>query len=111
MYSIYWFHKWNTQEDNAKDIDVVKPIYNLIEYNDNYLKTSAILCQCCRDELAINDANDEIVDFNVANAITNSFKRKPKISAETGNNGKKVVYVTVLLKYLCNFGKPWNSIN
>ena len=26
----------NTQIDNAKDIDVVMPKYNLIEYSDNY---------------------------------------------------------------------------
>ena len=30
----------NTQIDNAKDIDVVIPMYNLTEYNDNYSKTS-----------------------------------------------------------------------
>ena len=30
----------NTQIDNAKDIDIVIPIYNLIEYSDNYFKTS-----------------------------------------------------------------------
>ena len=29
----------NTQIDNAKDIDVVMPMYNLIEYGDNYSKT------------------------------------------------------------------------
>ena len=28
----------NTQMDNAKDFDVVTPIYNLIEYSDNYFK-------------------------------------------------------------------------
>ena len=28
----------NTQIDNAKDIDVVMPMYNLIEYSDNYSK-------------------------------------------------------------------------
>ena len=33
----------NTQLDNAKDIDVVTRMYNLIEYSDNYLKTSGIL--------------------------------------------------------------------
>ena len=33
----------NTQVDDAHDIDVVMPIYNLIEYSDNYSKTSAIL--------------------------------------------------------------------
>ena len=26
----------NTQVDNAKDIDIVIPMYNLIEYGDNY---------------------------------------------------------------------------
>ena len=29
----------NTQIDNAKDIDVVMTMYNLIEYGDNYSKT------------------------------------------------------------------------
>ena len=33
----------NTKVDNAKDIDIVMPIYNLIEYNDNYAKTSGCL--------------------------------------------------------------------
>ena len=33
----------NTQIDNAKDIDAVMPIYNLIKYRDNYLKTSGNL--------------------------------------------------------------------
>ena len=30
----------NTQIDNAKDIDIVMAMCNLIEYNDNYAKTS-----------------------------------------------------------------------
>ena len=29
----------NTQVDNAKDIDIVMPMYSLIEYSDNYSKT------------------------------------------------------------------------
>ena len=33
----------NTQVDNAKDIDIVMPLYNLIEYSDNYAKTSGSL--------------------------------------------------------------------
>ena len=33
----------NTEIDNAKDIDIVMPMYNLIEYNDNYSKTSGSL--------------------------------------------------------------------
>ena len=34
---------YNTQIDNAKNIDVVMPMYNLIKYNDNSLKTSQSL--------------------------------------------------------------------
>ena len=33
----------NTQVDDAPDIDVVMPLYTLIEYSDNYSKTSGIL--------------------------------------------------------------------
>ena len=41
------FTKWisrinNTDIDNAHDIDIVMPMYNLIEYSDNYSKTSGI---------------------------------------------------------------------
>ena len=35
----------NKQIDNAKYINVVMPMYNLIEYNDIYSKTSGSLCQ------------------------------------------------------------------
>ena len=35
----------NTQVDNAKDIDIVMPMYNLIEYSDNYSKISGSLWQ------------------------------------------------------------------
>ena len=35
----------NTQIENAKDLDPVMPMYNLIEYSDNYLKTSGRLWQ------------------------------------------------------------------
>ena len=30
----------NTQIDNAKDLDIVMPMYNLIEYSDNYAKAT-----------------------------------------------------------------------
>ena len=32
-----------TEIDNAKDVDIVMPLYNLIEYSDNYSKTSGRL--------------------------------------------------------------------
>ena len=63
----------NTQVDNAKDIDIVKPMYDLIEYSDNYSRS---LWQYCRDVPALNN-NDDIVEFNGANA-TDSFNLKEK---------------------------------
>ena len=35
----------NTELDNANDIDIVMPVYDLIECRDNYSKTSGTLWQ------------------------------------------------------------------
>ena len=56
----------NTQIDNAKDTDIVMPVYNLIEYSDNYSKTSGSLFQYCKDIPAVNN-NGNIVNFYEAN--------------------------------------------
>ena len=45
--------------DNAKDIDIVMPMYNLTEYSDNYAKTLGSLWQYCRDEANDNPADSE----------------------------------------------------
>ena len=45
----------NNQIDNAEYIDIVMPMYNLIEYSDNYSKTSESLWQYCKDILGVND--------------------------------------------------------
>ena len=57
----------NTQVDNSKGIDTVMPMYNLIEYSNNYSKRSEIIWQYCKDIPAVSN-NDDIVDFNKANA-------------------------------------------
>ena len=58
----------NTQVDSAKNIDIVYPMYNLIEYSDNYPKTSGSLWQYCKDIYAVNN-NNAIVDFTDNNPI------------------------------------------
>ena len=80
----------NTQIDDAQYIDVVMPMYKLIEYNDNYSKTSGILFQYCRNEPAknIDNNNIEFIDFTDAN-LTDSFNIKVKLTGQTGNNGAK----------------------
>ena len=42
--------KTKTKADNAKDLDVILSMYNLIEYSNNYSKTSRNLYQFCKDE-------------------------------------------------------------
>ena len=52
----------NTQVDNAKDIGIVMPMHNLMEYSDDYSKTSGSLWQYCKDKPAV-DNNNAIVNF------------------------------------------------
>ena len=78
------------------------PMYNLIEYSDNYSKTSGSLWQYCKEIPAVNN-DGNIVDFNGANA-TDSFNFKTKITGQTDNNGRiDNVEIMVSLKDLSNF--------
>ena len=84
----------NTEIDNARDIDIVMPMYNLIEYSDNYSKTSGTLWQYNRDE-----PNDNLRD-------SESIKSKIKTTGNTPNNGNtKDVEIMIPLKYLVIFRK------
>ena len=50
----------NTLVDNADDLDIAMPMYNLIEYSKNYLKTLGSLWTYYRDEPnsgAVGDIN------------------------------------------------------
>ena len=86
----------NTDIDNAHDIDIVMPMYNLIEYSDNYSKTSGTLWQYYND-----DPNDNLTD-------SESFKSKVKITGNTPAAGNtKDVEIIVPLKYLSNF---WRTL-
>ena len=91
----------NTQVDNAKDIDIVMPMYNLIEYSDNYSKTSRSLWQYCKDIPAV-DNNNAIVNFD-ENDLTDSFNFKVNTTGQIGDDGTKNVEIMVPLKYLSNF--------
>ena len=51
----------NTQIDNAKDIDIVMPMYNLIEYSDIYSKTSGSFWYYYKGESFLTNGN--IADF------------------------------------------------
>ena len=80
----------NTQIDNCKDIDIIIPLYNLLEYSNNYAKASGSLWQYYRNEPSDNLADSE------------SFKSKVKITGKTPNN-ETDAEIMVPLKYLSNF--------
>ena len=95
----------NLQIDNAENIGIVMPLYNLIEYSDNYAKTTGSLWQYCKDIPARNNDNETIV-FNVNN-VTDSFNFKVKLTGRTDDDGTKHVEIMVPLKYLSNF---WRTL-
>ena len=80
------------------------PMYNLIEYSDNYAKATGSLWQYCEDIPARN--NNQIVIFAEDN-LTDSFNFKAKITGHTGDAGTKNVEIMVPLKYLSNF---WRTL-
>ena len=94
----------NTQIDNAEYNDIVMPMYNLVEYSNNYLKTFGSLWQYCK-EIPVANNDGDIVDFNGAKA-TDSFNFKTKTTGQTNNNGKIDVEIMVSLKCMSTFLRP-----
>ena len=76
----------NAQIDNAECIDIIMNMFNLIDYSDNYSRTSGKLWQYCKEVPDVNN-NGSIVDFNGADA-TDSFNFKTKITSQTDDNGR-----------------------
>ena len=87
----------NTDIDNAQDIDIVMPMYSLIEYSDNYSKkTSGSLWQYYKDY-----PHDDITQAE-------SFKSKTKITGKSPAAGNaKNVEIILPLKYLSNFWRTF----
>ena len=65
-------HKNDEHVDNAHNLDIVMPVYNLIEYSDNYSDTSGSLWHFKRDKQNMNNGNPA----NVATADSSYFKYK-----------------------------------
>ena len=86
--------------DAAENLDIVMPIYNLIEYSDNYQDSSATPYQYKRDEPPADIAD------NLATNTSSSFKYKVDLlgnPAVANNVARRNVKVVVPLKYLSNF--------
>ena len=91
--------------DTAENLDIVMPMYNLIEYSDNYQNSSSTLYQYKRDEPPEDNAVADLTADNL-----DSFKYKIKLlvninqlAADAARVGRLNVKVVVPLKYLSNF--------
>ena len=85
--------------DNAEDLDVVMPMYNLLEYSKNCRKTTGSVWNYYRDEPS-----------NPLSSNSESFKYKTSITGKTTENNDSLTNVKVVipLKYLSNF---WRSLD
>ena len=85
--------------DNAEDLDVVMPMYNLLEYSKNYRKTTGSLWNYYRDEPS-----------NPLSSNSESFKYKTSIVGKTPQNNDSLTNAksVILLKHLSNF---WSSLD
>ena len=90
--------------DTAENLDIVMPMYNLIEYSDNYQDSSATLYQYKR----VNQQKNAAADLTADNS--SSFKYKIKllgnVTEVVGNFAgvrRLNVKIVVPLKYLSNF--------
>ena len=87
--------------DTAENLDITMPMYNLIEYSDNYQDSSATLYQYKQDEPPENDAVANLTADN-----SSSFKYKVSLLGNpvAANNVARInVKVVVPLKYFSNF--------
>ena len=79
----------NTFAENEEDLNIVMPMYNLLEYSNNYSMTSGSLWNYYRDEL--NDSANKNSTYNKKKyknraAISRFSKYKTKIMGSTSNN-------------------------
>ena len=102
----------NAVIDNAEDLAIVMPMYNLFHYSKNYRKTQDSLWNYYRDEPV--DNNSPTLIYN-ADPITNStsFKYKSSIIGKALNNNHddnnpNKAGIIVPLKHLSSF---WETLN
>ena len=89
--------------DNADNLDILMPMYNLIEYSDNYSDTSGSLWQIKRDERRVKNAGNS---DNISTANSRSLKYKSIFfkPLEVADNGVfKDMKIAVPIKYLSSF--------
>ena len=90
--------------DNAKDLDIVMPIYNLIEYSKNYSKTSGGLWNYYRDEpnSGLDGANNNL-NYSIKDSKSFDYKTSITGKLEDDDVEEEDVEIVLPLKYISNF--------
>ena len=95
------------QIDNAEDLDVIMPMYNLLECSKNYRKTTVSLWNYCRDES--NSGADGGINYSFMDSKSFGYKDNFIEGSVTQDDlTKSGVKIVVPLKYLSHF---WRSLN
>ena len=91
--------------ENAEDLDIVMPMYNLLDYSKNYEKTSGSLFNYYRDEPKEHTKGAGNNAINISIRSSKSFDYKTEIigSLDDGADETENVTIAIPLKYLGNF--------
>ena len=92
-------------EDNAEGLDVVIPMYNLLEYSKYYSKTTGSFWNYYRDEP--NSGANNKINYSINDSKYFDYKRSITGKLE-GNNTEKEVEIVASLKHLSNF---WRTLH
>ena len=108
----------NELTEDAEDLDVVLPMYNLLEYSKNYRKTIGSFYNYYRDELTDDDDNDNFGNIKVVNSSTCKYENKiigntcnaaaAVAGYDANKEGTQAIELAIPLKYLGNF---WRALN
>ena len=97
----------NVLIDNAEDLDIVMPMYNLLEYSKNYSKTTGSFWNYYRDEPNSGlGGNNNNVNYSIKDS--KSFDYKTSITGKLEGKNKEKEVEIVPLKYLSNF---WRTLD
>ena len=101
----YITHINDEHVDNADNLDIILPMYNFIEYGDNYSDTSGSLWKFKRNKQNLN--NESPANVTIDNSTSFKYKSSFFSSLTVDDNGVfKDVKIAVPLKYLSSFWRP-----
>ena len=102
------YKRWNinngTTIDDVENLDLIMPMYNLIEYSTDYSETTGSLWLYPKDEATNFDA--DIANNNNFKSFEYKVKLLETAVADGANGILRNATITVQLKYLSNF---WRS--